>query len=38
MATTIPLHQAIIRYPDFQARRVNTRWVEDVFIPGWVSR
>jgi acetyl-CoA carboxylase biotin carboxylase subunit len=35
VATTVPFHQAVIRHPDFRARRVNTRWVEDVFIPTW---
>lgn len=35
VATTVPFHQAVIRHPDFVARRVNTRWVEEVFIPQW---
>jgi acetyl-CoA carboxylase biotin carboxylase subunit len=35
--TTAPFHQAVIGHPDFRARRVNTRWVEDVFIPEWTA-
>jgi acetyl-CoA carboxylase, biotin carboxylase subunit len=38
VATTTPLHRSIIGHQDFRARRVNTRWVEDVFIPGWSRR
>ena len=37
VSTTAPFHQAVIGHPDFQARRVNTRWVEDVFIPEWTA-
>ena len=37
VSTTAPFHQAVIRHPDFRARRVNTRWVEDVFIPEWTA-
>ena len=37
VATTAPFHQAVIRHPDFAARRVNTRWVEEVFIPEWTA-
>ncbi|MGH8997944.1 MAG: hypothetical protein ACRDY7_00975 [Acidimicrobiia bacterium] len=33
--STIPFHQAVLAHPDFRARRINTRWVEDVFIPSW---
>jgi acetyl-CoA carboxylase biotin carboxylase subunit len=37
VTTTAPFHQAVIAHPDFRARRVNTRWVEDVFIPQWTA-
>jgi acetyl-CoA carboxylase biotin carboxylase subunit len=37
VATTAPFHQAVIRHPDFAARRVNTRWVEEIFIPEWTA-
>ena len=37
VSTTVPFHQAVIGHPDFRARRVNTRWVEDVFIPEWTA-
>jgi acetyl-CoA carboxylase biotin carboxylase subunit len=37
VSTTAPFHQAVMRHPDFRARRVNTRWVEDVFIPEWTA-
>jgi acetyl-CoA carboxylase biotin carboxylase subunit len=37
LSTTAGFHQAVIRHPDFRARRVNTRWVEDVFIPRWTT-
>jgi len=37
VSTTAPFHQAVIGHPDFRARRVNTRWVEDVFIPAWTA-
>ncbi len=28
LPTTIPLHQAILRHPEFVRNRVTTRWVE----------
>jgi acetyl-CoA carboxylase biotin carboxylase subunit len=31
--TTIPLHRRIFRNPDFAAGRVDTMWVERVFLP-----
>ncbi len=31
--TTLPFHQALTSHPDFRANRVNTRWVEEVFLP-----
>ena len=37
VATTAPFHRAVIGHPDFRARQVNTRWVEDVFIPHWTA-
>jgi acetyl-CoA carboxylase biotin carboxylase subunit len=33
VATTVPFHQAVLAHPDFRARRINTKWVEDVFLP-----
>jgi acetyl-CoA carboxylase biotin carboxylase subunit len=33
--TTLPLHRALVRHPDVLAHRANTRWVEQVFLPGW---
>jgi len=33
VATTLPFHQAVLAHPDFRARRINTNWVEDVFLP-----
>ena len=32
IATTVPFHQAVLAHPDFRARRINTKWVEDVFL------
>lgn len=31
--TTIPLHRRVMRNPDFIASRVDTTWVERVFLP-----
>ena len=31
--TTLPLHRAIISHPDFIANRIDTRWLERVFLP-----
>jgi acetyl-CoA carboxylase biotin carboxylase subunit len=33
--TTLPLHRAIIAHPDFVANRIHTRWLEQVFLPGF---
>jgi acetyl-CoA carboxylase biotin carboxylase subunit len=33
--TTIELQRALIRHGDFRANRVNTRWVEEKFLPAW---
>ena len=32
IATTVPFHRAVLAHPDFRARRINTKWVEDVFL------
>jgi len=33
--TTLELHRAIIAHPDFVANRIHTRWLEQVFLPGF---
>jgi acetyl-CoA carboxylase biotin carboxylase subunit len=38
VSTTVPFHRAVICHPDFRARRVNTRWVEEVFIAEWTEQ
>lgn len=35
--TTLPMHQALVRHQDALAQRVNTRWVEECFLPGWIG-
>jgi acetyl-CoA carboxylase biotin carboxylase subunit len=35
--TTVPLHRAIFRHPDFLASKVDTTWVERVLIPHFRS-
>jgi acetyl-CoA carboxylase biotin carboxylase subunit len=35
--TTLPLHRSLVRHPDVRAHRVNTRWVEQAFLPGWTQ-
>jgi acetyl-CoA carboxylase biotin carboxylase subunit len=32
VATTVPLHDAILAHPDFAASPVTTRWFENVFM------
>lgn len=32
--TTIALHRAIVRHPDFIANRIHTRWLEQVLLAG----
>jgi acetyl-CoA carboxylase biotin carboxylase subunit len=36
VSTTAFFHHGVMRDPDFRAGRVNTRWVEEVFIPAWM--
>ena len=36
VCTTAPFHHGVMRHPDFRAGRVNTRWVEEVFLPAWM--
>jgi acetyl-CoA carboxylase biotin carboxylase subunit len=38
VATTIPLHEAIVRHPDFSRSPVTTRWLEGNFLGEWESR
>ena len=33
LATTAPLHHALLDHPDFRAGRVTTRWLEEQFLP-----
>ncbi|EIZ77814.1 acetyl-CoA carboxylase [Novosphingobium sp. Rr 2-17] len=33
--TTLDLHRAIIAHPDFVENRIHTRWLEQVFLPGF---
>jgi acetyl-CoA carboxylase, biotin carboxylase subunit len=35
VSTTIGLQRALIRHGDFRANKVNTRWVEEKFLPTW---
>jgi acetyl-CoA carboxylase biotin carboxylase subunit len=35
--TTLPLHRAVAAHPDFRENRVNIRWLESEFLPGWLS-
>jgi acetyl-CoA carboxylase biotin carboxylase subunit len=35
--TTLPLHRALVRHQDVRDNRITTRWVEDVFLPGWTK-
>lgn len=35
VATTTPLHQAIVAEPDFIDRPITTRWLEESFLPDW---
>ncbi|WP_072801514.1 acetyl-CoA carboxylase biotin carboxylase subunit [Rhodococcoides yunnanense] len=35
VATTAPIHDAILAHPDFAKGPVTTKWLEDVFLPEW---
>ena len=35
--TTVALHQAILADPEFAARPVTTRWLEESFLPTWTE-
>jgi acetyl-CoA carboxylase, biotin carboxylase subunit len=35
VSTTADIHQAILSHPDFARAPVTTKWLEDVFLPGW---
>jgi acetyl-CoA carboxylase, biotin carboxylase subunit len=37
IATTIPFQRAMVRQGDFRQERINTRWVEDAFMPAWTA-
>jgi acetyl-CoA carboxylase biotin carboxylase subunit len=38
VATTIPLHQAILGHSDFRRSPVTTEWLESTFLPIWETR
>jgi acetyl-CoA carboxylase biotin carboxylase subunit len=33
--TTVEVQRALVRHGDFRANRINTRWVEERFLPAW---
>lgn len=35
--TNVELLQALINHPDVQADKVDTKWIEDVFMPEWLE-
>ena len=35
IATTTPLHQAIVTAPGFTDQPITTRWLEESFLPDW---
>jgi acetyl-CoA carboxylase biotin carboxylase subunit len=35
IATTIPLHEAVVGHEAFADGSVTTRWLEEAFMPGW---
>ncbi len=36
--TNIPFHKRLLKHPDFVKGKINTRWLEDVFLPlHWVN-
>ena len=37
VATTIPLHRAVVGHPDFVRRPPTTRWLEEEFLPTWTQ-
>ena len=32
--TNIPFHQMLLKHPDFQKGKINTRWLEDTVLPN----
>ncbi len=36
--TNIPFYQRLLRHPDFVKSRINTRWLEEIFLPEYFSR
>jgi acetyl-CoA carboxylase biotin carboxylase subunit len=34
VATTLPLHRELLRHPDFRDANLDTRWVEERFLPA----
>jgi acetyl-CoA carboxylase biotin carboxylase subunit len=38
IATTVPLLRDLVGHGDFRADRINTRWLEDHFLPEWSAR
>ncbi|MCB1746483.1 MAG: acetyl-CoA carboxylase biotin carboxylase subunit [Gammaproteobacteria bacterium] len=37
IATTVPLLRDLVGHGDFRADRINTRWLEDHFLPAWTA-
>ncbi len=35
--TTLMLHRALARHPDFRENRINIRWLEQTFLPAWLD-
>lgn len=35
VSTTADIHKAILSHPDFARAPVTTKWLEEVFLPGW---
>ncbi len=37
VSTTADVARALVRHGDFRANRINTRWIEDRFLPQWLA-
>jgi acetyl-CoA carboxylase biotin carboxylase subunit len=35
VSTTAGIARDLVRHGDFRANRINTRWIEDRFLPQW---
>ncbi len=36
--TNIPFHKRLLRHPDVVSGKINTRWLEDVFLPRYAGK